>query len=135
MTPTEASLKALAASARKRSDDVDIRIAQALKKMRKQGLDINVSSLARHAGVSRSVIHRRTALRKQIGTFPPLTAAPDPPPPPPTDSENGVIAALRVRLKARDAQITELKAQLREREHVIATLHGELARRPPPTGS
>ncbi|WP_025088312.1 DUF6262 family protein [Mycobacteroides abscessus] len=135
MTPSEASLKALEASARKRSDDVDARIAQALKKMRKQGLEINVSSLARHAGVSRSVIHRRTELRKQIRTFPPLTAAPDPPPPPATGSENGVIAALRIRLKARDAQITELKAQLRERDHVIATLHGELARRPPPTGS
>ncbi|SUA02729.1 Tn554 transposase C [Mycolicibacterium fortuitum] len=59
MTVTPASLTALEASARKRSADVEARIDRALKKMRKQGLDINVSSLARHAGVSRSVIHRR----------------------------------------------------------------------------
>ncbi|GAB4685940.1 hypothetical protein MOKP106_40320 [Mycobacterium avium subsp. hominissuis] len=130
MTVTQASLKALEASARKRSDDVDARIDQALKTMRKQGLEITISSLARHAGVSRSVIHRRTELRKQIHTLPPLAAVPDPAPPPATDSESSIIAALRTRLKARDTQITELKAQLRERDHIIATLHGELARKP-----
>lgn len=131
MTVTQGSLKALQASARKRSDDVDARINRALKKMRKQGLDINVSSLARHAGVSRSVIHRRTELREQIRTLAPLAAAPDPPlPPPATDSESSIITALRTRLKAQDTQIRELKAQLRERDHIIATLHGELARKP-----
>lgn len=128
MTVTPASLQALQASARKRTTDVDARIERALKKMRKQGLDINISSLARQAGVSRSVIHRRTELREQIHTLQPLAAAPDPPTPPATDSESSIIAALRTRLKTRDAQITELKAQLRERDHIIAILHGELAR-------
>jgi small-conductance mechanosensitive channel len=129
MTVTQASLKALKASARKRSDDVDARIERSLKEMRKQGLEITISGLARHAGVSRSVIHRRTELRKQIHTLPPLAAAPDPAPPPATDSESSIVAALRTRLKARDTQITDLKAQLRERDHIIATLHGELARK------
>jgi hypothetical protein len=31
----------------------------------------------------------------------------------------------------KEAQIIELKTQLRERDTIIATLHGELARRPP----
>ncbi|MEN3225249.1 hypothetical protein PUR22_30915 [Mycolicibacterium porcinum] len=128
MTVTTASLLALQASARKRSDD-DTRIGQALKTMRKRGLDITVSSLARHAGVSRRVIHRRTELRKRIRTLQPLAAAPEPPPPPATDSESSIIAALRTRMKAREAQITELNAPLHERDHIISTLHGELARK------
>ncbi|CPZ11247.1 transposase [Mycobacteroides abscessus] len=132
MTVTPASLTALEASARKRSADVEARIDRALKKMRKQGLDINASSLARHAGVSRSVIHRRPQLREQIRTTQPLAAAPDPPPPPATDTESSIITALRTRLKARDAQIADLKAQLRERDHIIATLHGQLAGKPHP---
>lgn len=131
MTVTPASLQALEASARKRSGDVDARIAQALKRMRKRGLDITVSGVAREAGVSRSVIHRRAELREQIRSSAPLTAVPDEPPPPATDSENSIIAALRRRLKAQDAQITTLITQLRERDHIIATLHGELAARPP----
>ncbi len=76
MTVTPASLTALEASARKRSADVEARIDRALKKMRKQGLDINVSSLARHAGVSRSVIHRRPQLREQIRTTQPAGRRP-----------------------------------------------------------
>lgn len=132
MTATEASLKALEASARKRSGDVEARIERALKNMRKRRLDINISSLAREAGVSRSVIHRRPELREKIRSLQPLTAVDvdGDPPPPVADTENSIITALRTRLKTRDAQIAELKDQLRERDHIIATLHGELARKP-----
>lgn len=131
MTATPASLKALEASARKRSGDVEARIERALKNMRKRRIDINISSLAREAGVSRSVIHRRPELREKIRTLQPLTAVEGADPPPPVaDTENSIITALRTRLTTRDAQIAELKDQLRERDHIIATLHGELARKP-----
>ncbi|MCA4725249.1 MULTISPECIES: hypothetical protein [Mycolicibacterium] len=131
MTATEASLNALEASARKRSGDVDARIERALKNMRKHRIDINVSSLAREAGVSRSVIHRRPELHEKIRSLQPLTAVDaGEPPPPAADTEYSIITALRTRLKTRDAQIAELKGQLRERDHIIATLHGQLARRP-----
>lgn len=133
MTVSKASLQALEASSRRRRADVDTRIDRALKTMRKRGTDINISSVAREAGVSRSVIHRRHDLRQQIEALHnarTVNPVPDDAPPPATDSDNSIIAALRIRLKAREAKITELKAQLRERDHIIATLHGELARKP-----
>ena len=36
------------------------------------------------------------------------------------------VAALRARLTAKDAQIADLKAALRERDRTISVLHGEL---------
>lgn len=131
MSVTPASQQALAAHTRWRTEQVDARIAKALKKMRKRGAEITVSGLAREADVSRSVIHRRPEIRELIRTYQPLTTVPDEPPPPATGTESAIIAALRTRLKAKDAQIGELKSQLRERDTIIATLHGELARRPP----
>lgn len=130
MTVSPQSQAALAADARRRTREVDERIEQAIKRMRRRGVPISLSALAREAEVSRSVIHRRPALRERIKTLAPLTEIPDEPPPP-ADSENSINAALRIRLKAKDAQVAELKAQLRERDTIIATLHGELARRPP----
>lgn len=61
----------------------------------------------------------------------PLTDVLDEPSPPPADAESSIIAAPRARLKAEETQINGLKTQLRERNMIIATLHGELARRPP----
>jgi hypothetical protein len=48
--------------------------------------------------------------------------------PPTTGTDNSIVAALRARLTAKDAQIAELKAALRDRDHTIAALHGELDR-------
>ncbi len=132
MSVSAQSAAALAASARQRTADVDERIERAFKKLRKQGKPITLSGLAREAKVSRSVIHRRHTVREQIRSYQPLTTVPDEPPPAATDSESSIIAALRARLKAKDAALAELKSQLRERDIIIATLHGELARRPPP---
>ncbi len=47
-------------------------------------------------------------------------------PAPPTDQETSIVAALRARLTAKDAQIADLKAALRERDRTISVLHGEL---------
>lgn len=131
MTVSTQSAAALAASARKCTADVDERIERAFKKLRKQGKPITLSDLAREANVSRSVIHRRPKIREQIRSYQPLTTGPDEPSPAATDSESSIVAALRACLKAKDAQIGEMKSQLRKRDTVIATLHGELARRPP----
>ncbi|WP_142278420.1 hypothetical protein [Mycobacterium europaeum] len=56
----------------------------------------------------------------------PVVAVPDDPPPPGT--ETSTVAALRARLTAKDTQIAELGAALRERDQTIAALHGELDR-------
>ncbi|MUL79730.1 DUF6262 family protein [Mycolicibacterium sp. CBMA 226] len=132
MTVSPQSQAALHVDAQRRTREVDERIDKAFKKMRKQGRPITLSGLAREANVSRSVIHRRPTIREQIRSYQPLTPVADEPPPPATDTESSIIAALRARLKAKDAQLSELKSQLRERDTIIATLHGELARRPPP---
>jgi hypothetical protein len=130
VTVSPASQAALDAHTRQRSAQVNARIDKAIKKLRRRGAAITVSALAREAGVSRSVIHRRAELREQIRTYAPLTEVPDEPPPAAIGAESSIVAALRARLKAKDAQNTELKSQLRERDTIIATLHGELARRP-----
>ncbi|RIS05862.1 DUF6262 family protein [Mycobacteroides abscessus] len=132
MTVTAASQRALDAHTRKRSEQVDRRIEQAIKRLRRRGGAITISALAREAGISRSVIHRRRELREQISALQPLDAVPDEPPPQPVDIESSIIAALRTRLKAKEAQLAGLRAQLRERDTIIATLHGELTRRPAP---
>jgi hypothetical protein len=46
--------------------------------------------------------------------------------PPAPGTETSIVAALRSRLTAKDAQIAELKATIRERDRAIAVLHGEL---------
>ena len=66
-----------------------------------------------------------------IRTLAPFTEVPNDPPCPAADSESSILAALRSRLKATETQISELKNQLRERDNIIATLHGELSKRPP----
>ena len=48
--------------------------------------------------------------------------------PPPPDTETSIIAALRARLTAKDTQIAQLKATLRDRDRTIAALHGALER-------
>lgn len=131
MTVSPQSQAALQADAQRRTREVDERIEAAIKKMRRRGVAITISALAREARVSRSVIHRRGGLRERLRTLAPLTEVPNEPPPPPADSESSIIAALRTRLKAKDAQVAELNAQLRERDNIIATLHGELSKRPP----
>ncbi len=54
------------------------------------------------------------------------TVTADPPPP---ESETSILAALRSRLTAKETQIADLKAALRQRDNTIAALHGELEKR------
>ncbi len=131
MKVTPASQAALNSATRLRSEKVNARIESAIKKLRRRGAPITVSALAREAGVSRSVIHRRPELLERIRLLGPLTEVSDEPVASPAAPESSIVTALRTRLKAKEIQITDLKNQLRERETIIATLHGELANRPP----
>jgi hypothetical protein len=45
----------------------------------------------------------------------------------PTD--RSIVTALRSRLTAKDAQIADLKAAMRQRDNTLAALHGELEKR------
>lgn len=127
MTATQASLEALAAHTRKRADAATDRIQNALKQMRRQNAEITISSVSRRSGVSRTAIHRRKELLALIRAHRPLEAVDvDTSPPPAANTETSIVAALRSRLIAKDNQIAELKATLRQRDHTIAALHGEL---------
>lgn len=108
MTVTQASLNALAAHTRKRSDTVRARIEKALRELRKQNADITVSSVARRAGVTRKSIYQRHDLVALIRAHRPVATVPDDKPPPP-DTETSIVAALRARLTAKDTQIAQLK--------------------------
>lgn len=125
MNATQASLDALAASARKRSGDVDTRIEKAFKGLRRENADITISSVARKAGVTRNSIHRRPDVLARIRAHRPLATVTDDIAPP-TGADTSIVTALRARLTAKDAQISSLNAALRERDHTIAILHGQL---------
>jgi len=43
--------------------------------------------------------------------------------------DGAIISMLRNRLTAKDTHIADLRVQLRERDHIIAVLQGELERR------
>jgi hypothetical protein len=116
MTVTQVSLGALAAHTNKRSDAVRARIEKALKDMRREHAQITISSVARRAKVTRNSIHRRGDLVALIRAHRPLAAVDADTPPPATGAETSIVAALRSRLTAKDAQIAELKAALRDRD-------------------
>lgn len=126
---SQASKDALATHTRQRRDAVSARIEKALKAMRRENAEITISSVSRRAKVTRPSIHRRPRLLALIKAHQPLasvdTADPRPARP---DGESGIVAALRSRLTSKDTQIAELKATLRERDQIIATLHGEIDR-------
>jgi uncharacterized protein involved in exopolysaccharide biosynthesis len=105
---------------------VRTRIDKAIKALRREHADITISSVARRAGVTRKSIHHPKDLLAQIRAHRPLTAITDDITAPTPDNDTSIIAALRARLTAKDTQISELKATLREREQTIAVLHGQL---------
>lgn len=125
MSATQASLDALAAATQTRIDRVDARIDKAIKALRREHSDITISSVARRAEVTRKSIHRRKDVLAIIHAERPLAAVTDDIAPP-TTADNSIVAALRARITAKDAQISDLNAALRERDRTIAILHGQL---------
>ena len=101
--------------------------SKALRELRKQNADITISSVSRRAGVTPKSIYRREDLVALIRAHRPVTTLPDDKPPTP-DTETSIVAALRARLTAKDTQIAQLKATLRERDRTISALHGALER-------
>ena len=127
MTVTQASLDALATHTRKRRDAVRARIEKGLKDMRREHAQITISSVSRRAKVTRKSIHppRRPGVAL-IRAHRPLAVVDADTAAPAAGPETSITAALRTRLTAKDAQIAELKAALRDRDHTIAVLHGQL---------
>lgn len=100
MTPSGQSVNALRAHAQQGCADARRHIDKALRDLRKQNTAINVNTVAHRAGVTRKTIyhHKDPLARIRAHTqLAPVTAADDGRP-------NGIIAALRVQLTAKDKE-------------------------------
>lgn len=121
---------ALAAASAKRRDATTARIEAALRDMRKEQAPINVSAVARRAGVTRPTIHSRPELRSRIekltnvGSRAPTEAGAG------LNRESTVIAALRRQSQDQAArhrlETVALRSQIRELEHKLEVAVGKL---------
>lgn len=125
------AVEGLRRHARQRSVDARAAIEEALLDLRREHQEINVSSVARRAGVSRKTVYNHNDLFDRIRNHRPAPRAVVDPPP---RRHDPITAALRNELanqKARyEAQLATLKAQLRQRDKELAAAHGALHRAP-----
>ncbi|GAC78409.1 hypothetical protein SAMN04488550_2391 [Gordonia malaquae] len=119
--PTDQAIAALNAHARQRSADVRTRIEKALTAMRRSGATININAVAVRAGVTRKTIYNHPDLWEKIRAH--TTIAP---PPEAAATDSSIVSALRAQLTANDAELHRLRAELRAKDVLIATLYGRL---------
>lgn len=119
--PSDHALAALDAHAKKRSADVRARIDKALTALRRSGGPININAVAARAGVTRKTIYNHPDLREKIRAQATVTPAPDP-----TPTDNTIVSALRTQLTAKDAEIRRLRAEINDKDDLIASLYGRL---------
>lgn len=126
------STEGLLDSTKRRKAATRAKIRKALREMKKKGLPININAVANYAHVARKTIYNHPDLEGEIRaatTTPPRSAAPA------ADTATGhssVTAALRDQLRSQkhsyEADITALKAQIKQLQQELATAHGELHR-------
>lgn len=132
MTPR--STEGLLASTKRRKAETRAKIRKALREMKKKGLDININAVANYAHVARKTIYNHPDLEQEIRAA--ATTAPRRSAEPPAAIANGqngaTTTALRNELRNQkrhyDADITALKAQIKQLQQELATAHGELHR-------
>lgn len=122
--PTEQALRGLAkhrdtVSAEKRRD-----IQKAIRALRKANADINVSTVARHAGVQRKTVHKHPDLIAVIDQHrrrPAITDDGET-----ASRESTIVTALRRRIASQDNEIRELRVTLEQQKNTIELLYGQL---------
>lgn len=122
---SEKAIAALGAFQSDRKDSKRGDIERAIKKMRKTNAPINVSAVARKAGVSRNTVYQHHDLVAVIDQYR-QHDTPDDAPAQAATTESSIIAGLRRKLAARDSEVAHLKRQLAEHESTIALLYGKL---------
>lgn len=107
----------LAEATRRRSKDTRARARAALRKLDHDRETVNFATVARAAGVSRSLLYRDPTLRQQIETIrsPQATATPRPP------------AAQRMSPASREQRLTTLQDENRALRHENDNLRERLA--------
>jgi len=131
---TPRSTEGLLASTKRRKAETRAKIRKALRDMKKKGLDININAVANYAHVARKTIYNHPDLEQEIRAA--ATTAPPRSAEPPAAIANGqnstTTAALRNELRSQkhhyDADITALKAQIKQLQQELAAAHGELHR-------
>ncbi|MFV8055052.1 DUF6262 family protein [Mycolicibacterium peregrinum] len=100
-------------------------IEKAIRHLRKTNAEINVSTVARRAGVQRKTVYKYPELIAVIDQYRHQTNA-DPTDPAPTSRESSIVAALRARLAAKDEEIKQLRATVAQQKDTIELLYGQL---------
>lgn len=129
MSPTPAAIDALREHAHQRSLTARRAIEDAIRALRKGRQPVNVNAVARAAGVTRKTIYKHTDLLERIRAHAKRprsvnlqTAADD----------NAIVAALRHELATQrsryEAEINQIREQLKDRERALAAAHGEIDR-------
>lgn len=131
MTPR--STEGLLASTKRRKAETRAKIRKALREMKKKGLPININAVANYAHVARKTIYNHPDLESEIRAAATTTAPRSAEPP--ADAATGqssITTVLRDQLRSQkhhyDADITALKAQIKQLQQELATAHGELHR-------
>lgn len=97
-------------------------IEKAIRHLRKTNAEINVSTVARRAGVQRKTVYKYPELIAVIDQYRHQTKAD----PAPTSRESSIVAALRARLAAKDEEIKQLRATVAQQKDTIELLYGQL---------
>lgn len=122
---SDKAIAALGAFQSDRKDSKRSDIERAIRKMRKANAAINVSAVARKAGVARNTVYQHQDLVAVIDQYR-QHDIPDDTPAPAATPESSILAGLRRTLAARDSEVAQLKRQLAEHESTIALLYGQL---------
>ena len=100
-------------------------IEKAIRHLRKTNAEINVSTVARQAGVQRKTVYKYPELIAVIDQYRHQSNA-DPTDPAPASRESSIVAALRARLAAKDEEIKQLRATVAQQKGTIELLYGQL---------
>ncbi|MDH6244054.1 transposase [Mycobacterium sp. OTB74] len=124
--PPPPSANAKAALAKHRNAVSDAKrcdIEKAIAYLRKTNAELNVSTVARRAGVTRKTVYKHDDLMAVIDAHRKHAAADVPPA---TGRDDAIVAALRHKIAAQTAEIKDLKTTVAQQQGTIELLYGQL---------
>lgn len=123
--PPSANAKAALAKHRDAVSDAKRRaIEKAIAHLRKTNAVLNVSTVARRAGVTRKTVYKHDDLMAIINAHRNHHGAADEPPS--TGRDSSIVAALRRKIATQSSEIKELKTTVAQQQATIEMLYGQL---------
>ncbi|MBN9635792.1 MAG: transposase, partial [Actinobacteria bacterium] len=99
-------------------------IEKAIAHLRKTNAVLNVSTVARRAGVTRKTVYKHDELMAIINAHRNHHGATDEPPS--TSRDSSIVAALRRKIATQSSEIKELKTTVAQQQATIELLYGQL---------